>query len=260
MKWISIILFLSFTQPYAWDLLDTCKGSFKKLEVDEQGDLFITNTNKHLIKLTKNLDTAFVFNEKTAEVDFISLQNSLKILTFNEGLNTIQFLDKTLSPSAGEINLDESELPLVKALGVSRDNNFWVFDQDQQALKKLNSKLELISNSGNMINITSNSWAPTRLKEIGDKVYLCDSNKGVLEFDFFGTYIQTIHSKVNSNFYVEKNSLFHVRNDSLIIRDLMFHTVERTLLPQKNIKEFAYYKSQIYLVTEEKLYIYAVSE
>jgi hypothetical protein len=40
----------------------------------------------------------------------------------------------------------------------------------------------------------------------------------------------------------------------------MFHTVERTLLPQKNIKEFAYYKSQIYLVTEEKLYIYAVRE
>ena len=31
-------------------------------------------------------------------------------------------------------------------------------------------------------------------------------------------------------------------------------------VPGKNIKEFAYYKSQLYLVTEEKLYIYAVSE
>lgn len=260
MKFVSIILLLSFIQSDVWNLHRTCKGNFNTLEVDEQGNVYVTNTDKHLIKLTKNLDTAYVFNEKTAEVDFTSLHNSLKILTFNEGLNTIQFLDKTLSPSVGEINLDESELPLVKALGVSRDNNFWIFDQDQQALKKLNGKLELISNSGNMINITSKSWSPIRLKEIGDKVYLCDSNQGILEFDFFGTYIQTIHSKVVSNFYIEKNSLFHVRNDSLIIRDLMFHTEERILLPQKNIKEFAYYKSQLYLVTEEKLYIYALGK
>ena len=259
MKWITIILFLSFFQSSVWKLRNECKGDFKTLEVDEQGNIYVTNTDKHLIKLTPKLDTTFIFNEKTAEVDFISLQNSLKILTFNEGLNTIQFLDKTLSPSVNEINLDESELPLVKALGVSRDNNFWVFDQDQQTLKKLSSKLELISNSGNLINITSKSWAPTKLKEIGDKVYLCDSNQGIMEFDFFGTYIQTIHMNVMSNFYVEKNNLFHVRNDSLIIHDLLFHSEERMELPQKNIKEFAYYKSQLYLVTEEKLYIYALS-
>lgn len=259
MKWITIVLFMFIVQSKSWHLVNSCQGDFGALEVDEHGNIFITNRNKHLIKLTPELDTAYIFNEKTAEVDFISLQNSLKILTFNQGLNTIQFLDKTLSPSVGEINLDESELPLVLALGVSRDNNFWVFDQDQQELKKLSGKLELLSNSGNLINITGKSWAPHRLKEIGDKVFVCDSTQGIMEFDFFGTYIQSIRTKIKSNFYIEKNNLFYLSQDSLIIHDLMFHTEEKMVLPQKNIKEFAYYKSQLYLLTEEKLYIYVLS-
>ena len=62
-----------------------------------------------------------------------------------------------IGQNCGDASKMLSELPLVKALGVSRDNNFWVFDQDQQALKKLSGKLELISNSGNLINITSKS-------------------------------------------------------------------------------------------------------
>ena len=47
-------------------------------------------------------------------------------------MERIQFLDKTLSPSVDELNLDEVNIPLVDAVGISKDNNFWLFDQYDQ--------------------------------------------------------------------------------------------------------------------------------
>lgn len=257
-----IVLFFAFVfvQQDSWDLIKEVEGEFVFVEVDEHGSIYLINKQKHLIKLNAGHDTTFIFNRKSAEVDFVAPQNTLKILSFNQGLNAVQFLDKTLSPSVAELDLDEANLPLVEAIGMSRDNNFWVFDQDEQALKKLDTKMNVLSNSGNIINITHENWSPIRLKEIGDKVYVNDSLKGLMEFDFFGTYIQTIRTQFKSNYYVTGDRLWFIQNDSLVEHDLLFHSEQKTPLPQKNIKDFAYYKSQLYLLTQEKLYIYGLSK
>lgn len=256
---VLILAFLALPND-SWDLKKEVSGEFSFVEVDEHGSVYLINKQKHLIKLNAEFDTTFTFDIKSAEVDFVAPQNSLKILTFNQGLNAVQFLDKTLSPSVAELNLDDANLPLVEAIGMSRDNNFWVFDQDEQALKKLDPKMNVLSNSGNLINITQKNWSPIRLKEIGDKVYVNDSVQGLMEFDFFGSYIQTIQTQFKSNFYAAENKLWYINNDSLVERDLLFHSEQKLALPQKNIKDFAYYKSQLYLLTQEKLYIYGLSK
>ena len=253
---ISILLSLSAL----WNFNKELEGEFQSIEVDEHGDLYLINNEKHLLKLNAELDTLFVFNEKSAEVEFVAPQNALKVLSFNKSLNTIQFLDKTLSPSAGELSLDDVNIPLVEAIGMSKDNNFWVFDQDEQVLKKLDTKMSEIFTSGNVMNLTGKNWAPVRLKEINNKVYLNDTAKGLLEFDFFGSYVQTINVKLKGNFYCNQNTLWFLRNDSLIGHDLLLHDESKFELPQKKVVDFAFYKSQFYLLTQEKLYIYGLSK
>jgi len=257
---VSAILITILASTSKWQEKKSIPGFFQSVEVDEQGAIYLVNDQKHLVKFDASFDSTYTFDVKSAEVDFVSPQNSLKVLTFNKGLNSVQFLDKTLSPSVDELNLDDAGFPLVEALGMSRDNNFWVFDQDQQALKKLDTKMNVIVNSGNLINITTKNWSPIRLKEFGERVYVNDTLNGLIEFDFFGSYIQTIQTKIKSNFYVMKDKLWFLRNDSLITHDLIFHNEQGIKLPQKNIKEFAYYRSQFYLLTQEKLYIYGLSK
>ena len=106
---------------------------------------------KHLLKLNSDLDTLFTFNSKVIEVDLVAPQNMLKILVFSKSLNSIQFLDKTLSEASTTINLDDLGVELSRAVGVSRDNNFWIFDAVNQELKKFDKNLSMIS-----------SWIPRR--------------------------------------------------------------------------------------------------
>ena len=235
-------------------------GEFTSVEVDEHGDVYLVNIEKQLIKFNSSLDTLYIFNEKSAEVELVAPQNALKILIFNKSLNTIQFLDKTLSPSVDELNLDEVNIPLVQAVGISKDNNFWLFDQYDQSLKKFDSKMNMISTSGNLTNITGLNWSPTKLKEIDNRVFVCDSSKGMMEFDFFGSYVRSINLKVKSNFYYNQSSIWFLRNDSLVIHDILLQEESKFSFPQKNIVDFAFYKSQFYLLTQEKLYIYALSK
>lgn len=255
-----LIVILGLTINSPWVENSSLTGKFKFIEVDEQGDLFLVNESKQLIKLNPQLDTLYTFSEKSAEVEFVAPQNALKILIFNKSLNTIQFLDKTLSPSVDELSLDDADIPLVDAIGMSKDNNFWIFDQNEQSLKKFNTKMKMISTSGNVMNLTGRNWSPMSLKEIDNKVYVCDSTQGVLEFDFFGSYVRTIDVKVKSNFYCVQNSLWFLKQDSLVVHDLLLHDERKMELPKKNVTNFAFYKSQFYLLTQEKLYIYGLSK
>ena len=243
-----------------WIQTKNIAGEFTSVEVDEHGDVYLVNSEKQLIKFNSRLDTLYVFNEKSAEVELVAPQNALKILIFNKSLNTVQFLDKTLSPSAEELNLDEVNIPLVEAVGISKDNNFWIFDQYDQSLKKFDTKMKMISTSGNLTNITGLNWSPTKLKEIDNKVFVCDSLSGIMEFDFFGSYVQTINLKIKGNFYIDQSNVWFLRNDSLIIHDILLQDESKFNLPEKNVVDFAFYKSQFYLLTQEKLYIYALSK
>ena len=243
-----------------WIQEKTMLGEFKSVEVDEQGGIYLIDKNKKLIKVDSNFDTLYVFNEKSIEVEFVAPQNALKILIFNKSLNTIQFLDKTLSPSVDEINLDDVNIPLIEAVGISKDNNFWLFDQYDQSLKKFDTKMNMISTSGNVINITGLNWSPHHLKEIENNVFVSDSTKGIMQFDFFGSYVQTINVNVKTNFYYNQSHLWFLRNDSLILHDILLQEESKFNLPEKNVVDFAFYKSQFYLLTQEKLYIYGLSE
>ncbi len=259
MRFVFLIL-LGSIMGSSWVQKKTMVGEFTSVEVDEHGDVYLVNTEKQLIKFNSGLDTLYIFNEKSAEVEHVAPQNALKILIFNKSLNTIQFLDKTLSPSVDELNLDEVNIPLVDAVGISKDNNFWLFDQYDQSLKKFDAKMNMISTSGNLTNITGLNWSPTKLKEIDNRVFVCDSSNGIMEFDFFGSYVQSINLKVKSNFYYNQSSIWFLRNDSLVIHDILLQEESKFSFPQKNLVDFAFYKSQFYLLTQEKLYIYALSK
>lgn len=261
MKLISLIFFITIFAFQAAVIQEEkiSPTNFSSFELDEEGNIYAINNQKHLLKLNSDLDTLFTFNSKVIEVDLVAPQNMLKILVFSKSLNSIQFLDKTLSEASATINLDDLGVELSRAVGVSRDNNFWIFDAVNQELKKFDKNLSMISSSGNLMNLTNQNWDITSLKECENKVFLCDSNKGILEFDFFGSYLRTIKIKPKGEFQIKGNNILFIRNDSMIVKDLILQDEKKQALGVKNIVDFAYYKQKMFLLTKEKFYIYHLS-
>jgi len=258
MKSIIITLFLLFSliSDQNFKLVDTKKGDYTAVSVDDFGNIYLINSYKNLLKLSSSLDSLYTFESKNLEVDLVAPQHALKILVVDKNLNTALFLDKTLSPTTEEISLNELELPRVEAISMSRDNNVWIFDTDAQDLKKFNTQFQQISTSGNLTNILGENWYPHLLKEKGNKVFLADSTKGIMEFDFYGSYLRTLPFKVTSNFNIIESNLLCITNDTLVIQDMLLKDQKRIPLPIKDIIDFAYTNEHILLLTKEKLHIY----
>ena len=251
---ISILIFSS--TPDALILKKKKEGNFIAVSTDDFGYIYLTNKDKNLIKCSSNLDSLYTFESKNLKVDLVAPQNALKILVLDKNLNNVVFLDKTLSPTSEEISLNDFELPLVEAIAMSRDNNFWLYDTDAQELKKFNTKFNQITTSGNLLNIVNETWFPFLLKEKGEKVYLADSTRGIMEFDFFGGYLRTLPFLVKNNFNIVEDNLLWIENDSLIIQDMLLPNKKQIALPVKNIIDFDYSNQHILLLTKEKLHIY----
>lgn len=254
-----ILLLSALVQSDNLQFIKNLSGDFKSVKLDELGNIFLTNKKHHLIKLSPQLDTLFVFSEKNTEVDQFQIQNALKILIFNEHLNTVQYLDKTLSNTTDVISLDAANVKLSGALGVSRDNNFWVFDENEQMLKKFNSNLQEISSSGNLLNITGESYFPQKLLEQNNKVYISDSTKGLIEFDFFGNYLSTYPIYLKGNFKSTANHFLYISSDTLVVQEKLLLDTKKIPLPVKNIIDFDFSNDKLYLLNQEKLYIYQLS-
>ena len=254
---LTIISILIFSlQPDALILKQEKKGGFIAVSTDDFGNIYLTNKDKNLIKFSSSLDSLYTFESKNLEVDLVAPQNALKILVLDKNLNNVVFLDKTLSPTSEEISLNDLELPLIEAIAISRDNNVWIYDTDAQELKKFNTKFNQIATSGNLMNIVNETWFPFLLKEKGENVYLADSSKGIMEFDFFGGYLRTLPFLVKSNFNIVGSNLLSINNDTLIIQDMLLANKKEIELPTKNIIDFDYSNQHILLLTKEKLHIY----
>jgi hypothetical protein len=232
------------------------KGNFSAVTTDGFGNIYLTNSDKNLIKFSSELDSLCTFESKNLEVDLVAPQHALKILVLDKNLNNAIFLDKTLSPTSDEIALNDLELPLIEAIAMSRDNNVWLYDTDVQELKKFDTKFNQISTSGNIMNIVGDTWFPFLLKEQGNQVYLADSTKGIMEFDFFGGYLRTLPFIVKNNFNIVGNNLLCITNDTLVIQDMLLNNKKKIELPIKNIIDFDYSNQHILLLTKKKLHIY----
>tara|TARA_B100000795_G_scaffold270076_1_gene262573 strand:+ start:13552 stop:14340 length:789 start_codon:yes stop_codon:yes gene_type:complete len=253
---ISLIIVFSLKSDQEFKFVAEKKGDYTAVSVDDFGNIYLINSYKNLLKFSTNLDSLYTFESKNLEVDLVAPQHALKILVVDKNLNTALFLDKTLSPTTEEISLNELELPNVEAISMSRDNNVWIFDTDAQELKKFNIQFQQISTSGNLTNIIGENWYPHLLKEKGNKVFLADSTKGIMEFDIYGSYLRTLPFKVKNNFNIIGDNLLCIANDKLLIQDLLLNDQKTITLPIKDIIDFAYTNQHILLLTKEKLHIY----
>jgi hypothetical protein len=190
------------------------------LAVDNLNQLYILTTTGQVKKYNANGDSVAIYNEvkKYGQLNTMDVTNPLSILLFYRDFSTVVLLDRFLSQRS-TIELRKMDLSEVSAVGLSNDNNVWLFDAIENKLKKIDEKGNLLHETSDFRSIFSETVVPQRIIDQNGKVYLYDPKAGIYVFDYYGSFQQKIPLKNLKNFSISGNRIAAIDGDSLLIYD-----------------------------------------
>lgn len=169
-------------------LTQTIKGNYADFTVDNLGNIFLLDSSNQLKKLSPAGDSIAVFNNvrQYGKVFSIDAGNPLKILLYYRDFGTIVVLDRLLNVRT-TIDLRKQNIFQARAICQSFDNAVWVYDEGEAKLKRIADDGAVIDQSGDFRLQLDDAPAPSFIEDHDRLVYLYDSAKGLLVFDYFGT-------------------------------------------------------------------------
>jgi hypothetical protein len=79
-----------------------------------------------------------------------------------------------------------------KAVAQSYDNNYWVFDELENKLKKIDDNGKILLESADFRILFSDAFSPQKIIDENGMLFLYDEQKGWLLFDYYGAFKQHI--------------------------------------------------------------------
>lgn len=181
-------------QDSLFQLRKTLRITGAQLAVDNLDNLYVLNNNEQLKKYSPTGDSIAVYNEvkRFGKLHTIDVSNPLKLLLYYKDFSTVVILDRLLGLRAS-LDLRRHNIQQASAIGLSYDNNVWVFDAFNNKLKKLDEQGNQLMETEDFRNLFNTRFQPTTIIDQNNSVYLYDPAEGVYQFDHFGTF-QKKHS------------------------------------------------------------------
>jgi len=156
--------------------------------------------------------------------------NPQKILVYYGRYNKLLILDQTLT-SEREVDLEKDLGWQVGCVAQASDQNLWVYNFQDRALKKITlNGAELVTSDP--LNFMSNTkFTPERIVEKNDQVYVSDPKVGWLRFDLFGQFVDIIEQPHDWFYLTTRDELIYLRNDEL------WRWIPGSSVPERFIKE-----------------------
>ena len=242
-----------------FELAHVINTSFSSIEADKMGFCYVTTEQQNLLKLSSKGDTLYSFEDKSFLVSHVDASNPLKVLVYDRNQNTIKFLDKTLTPINSPISLDDLQIPVSNAVASSRDNLFWVFDDNVQELKKYSRHMKEVANSGNITALTGKNIQPTAMCESNANVYLLDTVQGVFQFDYLGTFLFHFKKIRAEKIKVMGTKILYLKNKELHLYDTILLDEQKIDLNEPiAVLDFAVGKNSIFVLTVKGIRVHRV--
>lgn len=174
---------------------------------DELCHIYVTKPNFAVVKYTPDGKELYRYaNTRLDEPTFTDATDPFNILLFYQEYQTVILLDRTMTETA-RLNFGDFDLFNVNAVGISSDNNLWVYDELNFRLKKMNRNGETIQESDDLGLLLNANIKPNFITERNQKVFVNDPDIGILVFDFFGQYIKTLDFKNLEEFQIFRDLL-----------------------------------------------------
>jgi hypothetical protein len=227
--------------------------------VDYIGNYYVQNNNE--LWMFNRYDTLFrkfsIIN--LADVTNIDASNALKIQIYYRELGKILYIDNNISDLSTAISLNDMELAQSTLVCASYDNGFWSYLPGTMSLYRYDQTMKRVVDIESISRFYRGSMMePSFMKEYSNTLYIFFPDYGILVFDVFGAYVQTL--PIDKLIYpdIQSGELIHYRNDTLFFQSLPdISKVSVMVLPHhNNLQSVRFSSGKVYMLTNKKLFIY----
>jgi hypothetical protein len=168
-------------------LVKTIIGSYKNIEVDNLGNIYLISNSNQIKKINNNFDSIASFNDtrRFGNINSIDVNNPLKILVHYKDFATILVLDRFFN-TVNTIDLRKKNLFQVNTLTSSYDNNIWLFDELENKLKKIDDAGNILLETADFRILLDTEFIPTKIFDENNKLYVFSRQNGIAIFDYYG--------------------------------------------------------------------------
>ncbi len=204
------------TDSSAYELIKSIDIKSKWIATDKLQQLYVITIDNEVIKYSPEGKELFRFSNNTlGDLTHIDITNPFSVLLYYPDFMTVYTLDRTLNKT-GEFSLFDLNLTDVETVGMSNDNNVWLYDLVFYKIKKINRNGEVLRES--IINLSNEFESPLQPNFILEKenwLYVNDPNLGILVFDIYAQYQKTIDIKKLTYFQIIDNQLIYKEKEQL---------------------------------------------
>ncbi|CAN5837980.1 hypothetical protein BH10BAC2_BH10BAC2_34450 [soil metagenome] len=164
-------------------------GNYANFYTDNFGNIFLISLNNQVKKLNQDFDSVGIFNDvrRYGDVYLLDVNNPLKIVLYYRDFTTVLVLDRFLN-NRNTIDLRNAGILQAKAITQSYDNNYWVFDELSSKIKKIDDNGNVLLESPDFRILFSYEYNPQQIIDADGALYLYDTKKGWLIFDYYGAF------------------------------------------------------------------------
>lgn len=226
-------------------------GSISSFSVDNLGNLYVLSSAGFLKKMNAKGDSLNVFNDvrRFGGISLMDVTNPLKILLYYRDFSTILMLDRFLN-QLNTIDLRKAGIFQAKAVGLSYDNNIWVYDEQAAKLKKIDEEGKVIMETTDLRQVLTVMPSPDRLIDRDGFVYLYDATNGLYVFDYYGMLKNELPLTGVDDLQVIGNTIVGSKKGNFIRYTLGSMQIQELALP-----DFIR-KSELKIISPSGIYIY----
>jgi len=227
--------------------------------VDYIGNFYVQNNNE--LWMFNRYDTLFrKFSIiSLADVSNIDASNALKIQLYYRELGKLLYIDNNISDLSTSISLNDLDVAQSTLVCASYDNGFWCYLPGTMSLYRYDQYMKRVVDIESISRFFNLSMLePSFMKEYSNTLYVYFPDYGLVLFDTFGAYVQTLPIQTLEYPDIQSGELIHYRNDSLFFRSLP--EISRSsviVLPHhEGLRSVRYSSGKVYMLTNKKLFIY----
>jgi hypothetical protein len=132
-----------------------------------------------------------------------------------------------------------------------------VYDEDDYKLKKLDRNGNIIITSTDMIMQMGEVIHPAYMQEANQYLFMSDTSKGILVFDLYGVYFETLPFKNVKKFEVKGDRVFFKEGDHLHSYQMKTLEEKQIALPATNdFIDVRLESNRLYLLSKSELSFY----
>ena len=227
-------------------------------QADPFGNLIIGEKDQ-LTKYDSTGVRKFVQSSKyLGVISAIDPSNPMKTLIFSEQQQIVGYIDNTLSKQQESIELSDYDLSYVTLVATSsQPDKFWVYDQD-------NSKIVLIATNAQQGQRIENVNGLLGCKEIfqlfekDNYLYLVDRQRGLYQFDTYGTLVFHWESVGTLWAKVEGGFAYMLKDRFLQVLELSTRNITNIPLPGPDIVRFQKLGNGFYFAGKDRIQKYSL--